>query len=446
MSPWLDPIDYFLWILIGGYITFLSHAGVAIFQTEFRIAYQEFQEKKVSPQQILQLGLSTGALFLLTVAFPNSLVTGILLIPLIFSFTDVIGLYFKKSLGSTILSISLGVLVTLLIVSINHLFRYFVLETSYFGNLQNYLFYQADRDNLFTYFRIGVLMVPAIGIGIQFGPKQSINASLSTLIIYLGVTVLSGFTLFGLDIRLPIDPYETTVTMMVAFYVIKAFMQKGTETTHHELAIRTQPFIRQIQSKKFFLMISGSLLAVASSRLLFGLDVFSLALFSVNLPYVGVLVMTLVLLSEISPLYTSFTASGIYHPYGTGLVVVVGVLLHILIPNPYQMILAAILGAGIMYAELEFINPLALWLDRIKGIRKMGENTHTALTLIFDFTLLIGGMPIAHNLFPTVGPLVLFGTWLMNRNMKKKFLSTYAVVPIIVILLGLAASLFKGSV
>jgi hypothetical protein len=101
-------------------------------------------------------------------------------------------------------------------------------------------------------------------------------------------------------------------------------------------------------------------------------------------------------------------ATGVYGPVGFTFVFGAG----IFSPNP---VVAALIGAVIIFLEVMLLTKLAKLLDRYPGIRASGENIRTAMTRVLEVALLIGGANAANAIVPGFGFFAIAGFYLLNE-------------------------------
>ncbi len=123
-----------------------------------------------------------------------------------------------------------------------------------------------------------------------------------------------------------------------------------------------------------------------------------------------------------------------YSPAGTTFVFVAGILLH---GNP---IVAFLVGALLMFVEVQLLSLMAKALDKFPGIREMGEHIRTAMNKVLEVALLVGGAMASEQIAPGIGYFWVIGLMLLNRKAKKPVVEL-AVGPIAAISLGVIVNI-----
>ncbi len=126
-------------------------------------------------------------------------------------------------------------------------------------------------------------------------------------------------------------------------------------------------------------------------------------------------------------------ATGVYGPVGMTFVFAVG----LFVTNP---ILAGIIGAGVIGAEVFLLDRAAALLDKFPGLRNAGENIRNAMTRLLEVALLVGGMNAANAIVPGLGFLVVVGLYIIN-DIAGRPVVRMAVGPIAAILVGVLANI-----
>src|SRR5699024_12563574 len=98
---------------------------------------------------------------------------------------------------------------------------------------------------------------------------------------------------------------------------------------------------------------------------------------------------------------------------GTSLVFAVGLVFRDL------TIVAFILGAAIMYLEVISLSAVSKGMDKLPGIREMGEHIRTSLTDVLGIAILVGSAMAGEEIAPGIGFFWVFGFYLINRMAKK---------------------------
>lgn len=352
---------------------FISHMGMAVFHDGIRPVIPEYIEGRMSRSEIASIafGLSVG--FIASVGIGNALATNLLNPWLLFLATDIIGIASPKKWIAPILGGLWGILCLTGIGGIN------AVLTGAPVDLINAM------GEVGTYIVTGFSLFPIIAIVMQFGMKKGIISALIVVVFrFLG----PNFSTISSD----------SWTMMVGILLLIGLcifvdLKARIETDEEETNIFTLRVAR-IRKNLPFLMIAGSLIAVACNIHIFaGSDV---SMFDLSKAYAMgntaesvALVKTVATnefmraLSFIPLIATTAVTTGVYGVAGFTFVYVAGYLS----PSP---IIALVLGAVIILAEVMILGLVGKFLGKFPSIRGASDNIRSAMNSCVEFALLIG--------------------------------------------------------
>jgi hypothetical protein len=192
--------------------------------------------------------------------------------------------------------------------------------------------------------------------------------------------------------------------------------------------------VNRIKKNWIWLSITGGLVAASTSLMIIAGDPISLSLLSEGKMSEAALAAFARGIGFIPLVFSTAIVTGVYSPAGTTFVFVAGILLH---GNP---IVAFLVGALLMFVEVQLLSLMAKALDKFPGIREMGEHIRTAMNKVLEVALLVGGAMASEQIAPGIGYFWVIGLMLLNRKAKKPVVEL-AVGPIAAISLGVIVNI-----
>ena len=105
-------------------------------------------------------------------------------------------------------------------------------------------------------------------------------------------------------------------------------------------------------------------------------------------------------------------------------------------------IVAAILGAVIVFLEVMLLDVIARFLDRFPGVRAAGEHIRTAMTKVLEIALLVGGMIAGNAIAPSLGYFIVAAIIVLNEAAGLP-VNRLAIGPVAAILTGILVNILK---
>ncbi|EZP78205.1 hypothetical protein H839_05684 [Parageobacillus genomosp. 1] len=420
-------LEVILMMCIGALAAVMANMGIAVFNDGLRPIVPENLEGRMSRRE---LGVTAFAMsFGLVIGFgiPISIAGSIILIHSILLGTDIIGLIFKRGKFTTPIT---GVLGALYGAGI-----YYGLKAVVDAFKLLPLNFVDGFNKVGEPVVVSFMVFPAIAVALQFGIKKGIItflvAALSRqIIVFMNTEKI--IKIGGSPITL--SPEGIALIVGMIFLLVYAMREKSTEKNLSTLATLFTDRVTRIKKHSWVLMISGGLIAAATNLLLIAGDPISLNLLSDGKISEGGIASLAKAFGFVPLIASTAIATGVYGPVGFTFVFAVG----IFSPNP---IVAAILGAIIILAEIFLLTKLAAVLDRFPGIRASGENIRTAMTRVLEVALLVGGANAANTIVPGFGFFAIAGFYLLNEVAGRPIVRM-AVGPIGAIAVGIIGNLF----
>lgn len=420
----INLLKLFFFIVIGGYSSFLSNRGIAIFNHQLRSLYGEYRYNDINRKELYHQAIKLGVPFILGVMLPISIATNLLSFYIIFVISDIIGLYFERNVKGAVLSSLVGAIAAG-VISIA--FDLFML---YFPTIFA-IDFMSRLGGIFGPILMCFALIPAVAIGIEHGPKKSLSACFITLLIYI------------LTLRfLPNLAVGTAFFVGTLIYLLLSIKNKKKVEFNNEQIIQFKDNIDIIKKNKWFLMVMGGILSAGSYYFIVSTDILAQILLSVGSGVQAGFVMLFITLSVIPKVFNSSSESGTFNPMGYGFSIMAGYFATY-INGTLGLIVAIILGLCFAYFEATSFKVVANFLDKRQSMKVMGENMRVSSMVVLDFSLLIGSMLVANNIYPGVGFIWVFAFWFINRNSQKKYVQQVAIGPTSIILMGLVINILK---
>lgn len=414
--------------------SFLSHMGMACFHDGIRPVVPEYIEGRMSRAEFASIafGLSVG--FIASVGIGNALTTNLLNPWLLFLATDIIGVASPKKWLAPILGAGWGVLCLTGISGINTVLT--GLPVDLIGAM----------GDLGGYIVTGFAVFPIVAIVMQFGlVKGVVTAVIVMLVRILGPNLKFGPT----QASISADSWTMLVgvVMLVAFAVAKDIKERKKDDALDDNVFSER--VARIRKNVPFLMISGALIAVVCNVHIFaGSDVsmFNLAeaYASADPAVAKALIHTTAIneffrgISFIPLIATTAITTGVYGVAGFTFVYVAGYLA----PNP---IVAAILGAAIIFLEVMLLSLIGKFLGSFPSMRDASDNIRSAMGTCVEFALIFGSLNAVITMGNSVGNatlafMIAATIYLLNEITGRKIIKM-AIGPVFAIGTGIILNL-----
>ncbi|MDO4428832.1 MAG: YhfT family protein [Atopobiaceae bacterium] len=359
----------------------LSNLGVAVFNDGVRPFVPEFLEKRMPRAEyaVAVFGICIG--FIASVGIGNALATNLLNPWLLFLATDIIGAFCPKRWLAALVGAVWGILCLAGIGGINTALTFLPIDL--LGAL----------GQLGTYIVTGFAFFPVIAIIMQFGWQRGII----TAVVAILARVFGPMLTFGpTQASISADAWTLLVgvVLLVAFAIAKDLKDKDRSGSEEFEGNLFSERVGRIRKNVPFLMIGGALIAVVCNLHIFAGS--TVSMFTLADAYHGVgdaasLIQTSAIneffrgVSFIPLIAVTAITTGVYAVAGFTFVYVAGYLS----PNP---IVAAILGALIIFVEVMLLGLIGKWLGRFPSLRDAADNIRSAMSTCVEFAVLFGSL------------------------------------------------------
>ncbi|MGM0920819.1 MAG: YhfT family protein [Bacillota bacterium] len=419
-------VEVILMACIGALAAVMANLGIAVFNDGLRPIVPENLEGRMSRKE---LGVTAFAMsFGLVIGFgiPISIAGSIILIHSILLGTDIIGLAFNRGKIKSVLAGAAGALYGAGI--------YYGLQVVVDAFAMLPLNFAEGFNKIGEPVVVSFMVFPAIAVALQFGMKKGILTFIVAAIARQLIVFANTEKLISINgTQVVLSPEGIALIIGMIFLIAFAVREKSDEKSLSTLAALFTERVSKIKKYVWVLMISGGLVAAATSQLLIAGDPISLNLLSEGKIAEGGIASLAKAIGFVPLIASTAIATGVYGPVGFTFVFGAG----IFSPNPF---IAAILGAVIILVEVMILTQLAKVLDRYPGIRASGENIRTAMTRVLEVALLIGGANAANAIVPGLGFFAIAGIYLLNEAAGRPIVRM-AVGPVGAIAVGIIGNI-----
>lgn len=414
-------MEYIVIMLIGALAAFLANQGIAVFNDGFRPIVPQYFEGKMNRRELAATSFAISFGLVVGFGIPTSIAASIILIHSILLATDIIGTVFKEDLTGMILAVVVGALYGLgILVGLEFIVDLFAkLPFNFLDALG-----QVSSPVVAAF-----AAFPAVAVAMQHGFKKGTITGIISIVVWFLVKRFGTFTIGEASVALNAEGLAMLVgtIMMLVF----AAQVKASETdSSSSLTTVFSEQVKRIQKNWWLLAIMGGLVAAGTSLIIVAGDPISLNLMAEGEFTSAAMAAFARAIGFLPLVFTTAIVTGVYGPVGATFVFAVGIAFH---GNP---ILALLVGALVMGAEVLLINYFAKGMDKFPGVREMGEHIRTAMSRVLEIALLVGGILAANAMAANAGSLFVIGFYLLNKQSNKPIVDL-AVGPVAAILFGI---------
>lgn len=421
----MEILKYIVIIAIGALASMLANRGIAVFNDGFRAIVPQYYDKQISRKELATMSFAISFGLVIGFGLPTSIAATIILIHCLLLTTDIIGTWCPDSkLGLILSGVIGGIYGLLLLVGLEFI-------VTLFGYLPyNFL---SDLGSVSVYMTIAFAIFPALAVAYQHGFNKGAITAVVTVIAWFLFKKFGTFPIGDRTFTLNADGMAMLVgvIMMLVF----AAQIKGEGNANTALTQVFSEKLGRIRKNWFLLAIMGGLISCGASLGIVAGDPASLAAVGEGNWSNAAMIALARAIGFVPLVFTTSIVTGVYAPAGCTFVFVVGLLFH---GNP---IVALLLGAVVMIVELLLINVFAKGMDKLPGVKDMGEHIRTSMTKVIEITLMIGAVVGAEKTAAAVGlsgigAMFVIACVLLNRRSKKPIVEM-AIGPVACILFGL---------
>lgn len=421
----MDFLKYIVVIAIGALASMLSNRGIAVFNDGFRAIVPQYYDGQISRKDLATMSFAISFGLVIGFGLPTSIAATIILIHCLLLTTDIIGTWCPDTKLGLILSGVIGGLYGLLLL----------VGLEFIVTLFSYLPYNFlnDLGSVSTYMTIAFAIFPALAVAYQHGFGKGVITAVITIVFWFIVKKFGTFPIGDRTFTLNADGMAMLVgvVMMLVF----AAQVKGEGSSNASLTKVFSGKLERIRKNAVLLAVMGGLLACGTSLGIVAGDPASLAALANGQNVEGGMIALARAIGFVPLVFTTSIVTGVYAPAGCTFVFVVGMFLY---GNP---ILALVAGAAVMIVELLLINVFANVMDKLPGVKDMGEHIRTSMNKVIEITLMVGAVVGAEKTAAAVsltgvGAMFVIACVLLNRRSKKPIVEM-AIGPVACILFGL---------
>ena len=422
----MDFLKYIVVIAIGALASMLANRGIAVFNDGFRAIVPQYYDGQISRKELGAMSFAISFGLVIGFGLPTSIAATIILIHCLLLTTDIIGVSCPDSKMGLILSGVIGGLYgLLLLVGLEFIVKVFGLLPYNFLN---------DLGSVSVYMTIAFAIFPAVAVAYQHGfGKGAITAVITVVAWFL----FKKFGTFNIDATHKFTLNADGMAMLVGVIMMLVFAAqiKGEGASNATLTKVFSAKLERIRKNWFLLAIMGGLLAAGTSLAIVAGDPASLAALGNGQNVEGGMIALARAIGFVPLVFTTSIVTGVYAPAGCTFVFVVGMFLF---GNP---LVALLVGAAVMIVELLLINVFANVMDKMPGVKDMGEHIRTSMNKVIEITLMVGAVVGAEKTAAAVGlsgigAMFVIACVLLNRRSKKPIVEM-AIGPVACILFGL---------
>lgn len=422
----MDFLKYIVVIAIGALASMLANRGIAVFNDGFRAIVPQYYDGQISRKELGAMSFAISFGLVIGFGLPTSIAATIILIHCLLLTTDIIGTWCPDSkLGLIASGVIGGVYGLLLLVGLEFIVKVFGMLPYNFLN---------DLGSVSVYMTIAFAIFPAVAVAYQHGfGKGAITAVITVVAWFL----FKKFGTFNIDATHKFTLNADGMAMLVGVIMMLVFAAqiKGEGASNATLTKVFSAKLERIRKNWFLLAIMGGLLAAGTSLAIVAGDPASLAALGNGQNVEGGMIALARAIGFVPLVFTTSIVTGVYAPAGCTFVFVVGMFLF---GNP---LVALLVGAAVMIVELLLINVFANVMDKMPGVKDMGEHIRTSMNKVIEITLMVGAVVGAEKTAAAVGlsgigAMFVIACVLLNRRSKKPIVEM-AIGPVACILFGL---------
>lgn len=412
--------------LIGALASILANKGVAVFNDGLRPIVPEYLEGRMDKKALAATSFALGFGLVIGFGIPVSIAASIILIHSILLGTDIIGTWSPNGKKGMVVSGIVGAVYGVgIVVGLQFIVNIFKLLPI------NFL---PQLGQVGTPIVAAFAAFPALVVAYQYGLLKGGITFVVSFLVRQFVQYYGKFKISTGSVAL--NPEGMALLAGMIIMLIFAMNEKvDPKANTVDLTAIFSERVKKIKKNLPYLAAIGALIAAATSYGIVAGDPISLNLLSKGQHIEAAMTAFARGIGFIPLVATTAIATGVYGPTGMTFVFVVG----LLVKNP---LLAFILGAVVISAEVMLLDVLAKMLDKFPGVRKCGDNIRTAMSKLLEIALLVGGMMAAQAIAPGLGIFVVAGIYVLNQTAKKPIVSM-AVGPVGAIFVGVLVNVLS---
>ena len=424
-------------VLIGVTSSVLVNRDVAVFNDGFRPVYAEYFDGGMDRRSLGATGFAVSIGLLLGYGLTTSIAVGILIFHSYLLASDIIGSWCAKSSKGMILSGILGAVWALTVyLGLNQINAFFsalpVDVMTPLGTLADYVI------ATFPFF-------PAVATAYQFGAKKGFITGLCIAVSYMMISKFGIFTIAGTKISLSAAGMAMLIGMAVL--ITFAMKAKGEQAVHMDTSIFDEN-TKRIRKNMLYIALNGGVLCVGTALLVVTVGMTSGTLTHQNDLFGAALFTLAGALGYVPLVYTTAITSGVFTT-GSRFVLAAGMFVASAnMPVISTIFVAFVVGALVEAFEASVIGMVGNKMNSYPELRVMGNHIRKAMSELLDVSLLVGSVVCGGALtgaigYGGLGSLIVIGLWMLNKQVKKKFIMQMVVAPVTVLILAVLVNIIS---
>ncbi|MBA0956330.1 YhfT family protein [Escherichia coli] len=416
-------MDLYIQIIVvaclTGMTSLLAHRSAAVFHDGIRPILPQLIEGYMNRREAgsIAFGLSIG--FVASVGISFTLKTGLLNAWLLFLPTDILGVLAINSLMAFGLGAIWGVLILTCLLPVNQLLTALPVDVlGSLGELSSPVDVLGSLGELSSPVVSAFALFPLVAIFYQFGWKQSLIAAV--VVLMTRVVVVRYFP------HLNPESIEIFIGMVMLLGIAITHDLRHRDENDIDasgLSVFEERTSRIIKNLPYIAIVGALIAAVASMKIFAGSEV---SIFTLEKAYsAGVTpeqsqtLINQAALAEfmrglgfVPLIATTALATGVYAVAGFTFVYAVGYLS----PNP---MVAAVLGAVVISAEVLLLRSIGKWLGRYPSVRNASDNIRNAMNMLMEVALLVGSIFAAIKMAGYTGFSIAVAIYFLNESLGR---------------------------
>ena len=414
----IDILKMVIFALMGGYATFLANKTIAVYHDGLRPIMPDFISGKINHREMLGISFAISIGFITGFAMPITLATGIIVIHIVLLTADIIGVSIKQTVIAVALGTLWGGIVPFLLNTIIHVFG--LLPVNFLDALASV------GDPIVAAF----VAFPAITVAYQFGKKKGLLTFVVSLLGRVIVEFVNPVTIAGNEVALSAEGIAMLCGMICLIAFAAADKTRGADLGDSLFADN----VARIKGNIKYLIPMGVIISVAANYHWIAGEPIAAAVLAKGDVASAAIVAFVQAIAFLPLVITTALVSGVYATNGwcdwlEGFGYIA--------PNP---LVAGVLGGAAMGVEVLSLDKIGSFLNRFPALKMSGDNIRTAMTMILEVALLVGGINAGSQIWGGTGIFMVAGLYVLNEVLGRPVIKM-AAAPLAAIVVGILANL-----
>lgn len=403
---------------MGGYATFLANRTIAVYHDGLRPIMPEFLNGNMSRKELAGISFAISIGFITGFAMPITLATGIIVIHIILLTADIIGVSVKNPIAAVVLGAIYGGAITVVLDTVILVFAALPV---------NFLDALASVGDPIVY---AFVAFPAIAVTYQFGKKKGIITFLLSLLGRIIIEFVNPVIISGNEVSLSPEGIAMLFGMICLIFFAARDKTRGEDVQSNIFA----ESVARIKGNIWYLIPMGVIIAVAANYQWIAGEPIADALLAKGDVTSAAIVAFIQAIAFLPLVITTALVSGVYATNGwcdwlEGLGYIA--------PNP---IVAGGLGAVAIGFEVLSLGKIGSFMNKFPALKLSGDNIRTAMTMILEIALLVGGINAGSQIWGGTGVFMVVGLYVLNEISGRPVIKM-AAAPLAAIVVGILANL-----